>query len=60
MAEAKMKSEQGMVQLGLAIERGGIFASAPSSLVFRVPMSSGCLHTVPSEVYVIGKPFCPV
>jgi hypothetical protein len=60
MAGALMVCEQGLVQLGLAQKASGFYAMAYLSLALSRPDMSGCLHSVSSEVYVIGKPLCPV
>lgn len=54
-----MVCEQGLVQLGLAHKR----AAFRTGLMFVgsfVPISVGICTVFPSEVYVIGKPVCPV
>lgn len=61
MAGAIMVCEQGLVQLGLAQKR----AAFSTGLSFRLALSHSesigvSAHGFLSEVYVIGKPLCPV
>jgi hypothetical protein len=60
MAGAKMASEQGMVQLGLAQKASGISQRLPFVGSFASRKVGMSANGFPSEVYVIGKPLCPV
>jgi hypothetical protein len=61
MAGANMDCEQELVQLGLAQKASGVSLRLPYRWLFRVPTYRDvCARFFLSEVYVIGKPLCPV
>lgn len=62
MAGVNMVCEQGLVRLGLAQKRAARSQRLIDRWLFRVPAGNGadvCARFL-SEVYVIGKPLCPV